>query len=303
MNAKELKRAIKEEKLNSDFLVLLYQDNTYVADGYIDEICSTKGLEKRVVKSVYDSKNATNALLSNISENLYVVYTDTFSERSEDYSIFENVIVVCKKVEATVKEYISDMMVTLPKLSEWNIKDYISLVYCKGLKQQEVDWLYNVTQGNIYKMKSEVDKLKLFSPDQYTNILLQLKELPGTHLYFETTFAFVDAIVANNIIKLNEILAHRDCCDLTAMFVMTLLFNKYKKILLARTVGMTAEQAGMSPKEFGFYGRNYGSIPMQEIEYRLDVLSSIDRKLKNGELEFSNDNYFLDYIITKLFIV
>ena len=173
MNAKELKRAIKEEKLNNDFLVLLYQDNTYVADGYIDEICSTKGLEKRVVKSVYDSKNATNALLSNISENLYVVYTDTFSERSEDYSIFENVIVVCKKVEATVKEYISDMMVTLPKLSEWNIKDYISLVYCKGLKQQEVDWLYNVTQGNIYKMKSEVDKLKLFSPDQYTNILLQ----------------------------------------------------------------------------------------------------------------------------------
>ena len=95
----ELKEYITNKVLvPSDFMIFVSKDCPFLAAQYVKALgdLSIGGINK--INSIYEPQQSSIMLLTNTEGALNVLYTDTFDERAEDYSQFENTIVVCEQV-------------------------------------------------------------------------------------------------------------------------------------------------------------------------------------------------------------
>ena len=294
-------------------MVLQYADTSFIANQYVEAIANNKDLEISYIDSLAEAKE----LLTNQDDygNLYIIHIDTFDEIQDDYSIFENVIVICNKVSAKVSKHVASYVIKLDKVENWQIFDFIQ-AECPALSDDNINYLIYSTQGNVYRINNVLEQIKLFDPQEHNKILQELFTAQGTDLYYNTAFTLVDALAniseKTNVVK--DILKHRNCCDITPMFVLTLLNTQFRnKAIICcnnkinNTVFKGKDGKTMSPEYFRriknswtYNPKNPASVSKFEaLKKNLSFISSIDSKIKLGLLELSED-YLLDYIITHI---
>ena len=317
MTHKELKQSILDDILSDDFMILQYSDYNFIANQYADAIANNKDLEIQYVDSLDDVIDYQNSY-AEYCPFLFIIHADSFDELKDDYSIYTNTIVICNKITAKVAKAAASYIIKLDKLDPKNpiyVKEYINEI-CPGINPDMISKLCYVTQSNIHQISNILDQLKLLPVEKQNQALVDLMNIPGTELYFETAFTLVDALtdMNNQLPVIKDILLHRNCCDITAMFILTLLNTKLRNKAIICCGGKVSNKSfrgkdgkTMSPEYFrriqnSFYYNPKSPASVKQFEklrHNLEFLSSIDQKIKLGQLELS-DSYLLDYIITHI---
>lgn len=313
MTHEELKKNIVNNSLLDDLIVFVCTADPkgkvshskkinygahYLADQYIQLICQNKGYDIKPIETLTETEPTSIDLIMGGSNNLYVLRTDTFSELHKDYSKFENTIIVCDKVDKKVADKLGVFIVYISEPEQWATEAFMNF-YCPGVAGDLLSWLFVATEGNVYRMTSELDKAKLFAEAERTGVLMALRDEPNSDLYINNVFNFVDALFLGDYATVREIREHIDCLDADPVGLTTLLLNKFKNIFLAVTTNLSADDLNMSPKQLGFYRRQYRYIDEERFREKIKFLAGIDLRLKQTRLDMPK-TMFIDYIIAHI---
>lgn len=306
MEIQDLRQSIEDGILGDELLVFVCPTDMWLADKYIDLIAESKGLAINKINSLEETTDMSPlALIMNFDEKLNVLKTETFDEYSTEYYAMKNIIVVCNQVDKKIESLVAPYVIKMPKLVDWQVKDYMTLI-CPELNEKALEWLYNATKGNIYRIDNELAKLNMFDSAEKLTVLEQLANDPYTDLVVPIgdIFKIVEAVLGKKTNELAEVLAHVDQYQLEPIGLTTLLLNKFKLMALIRLKdNVTDKDLGPLAKQAKW--SKYPSISSMRYTKSIKFLSSVDFRLKNGDLDFPGDTKeksqaLLCYIINHL---
>lgn len=298
MTLSELKQQILANKITDDLIIFVCAENYFIADQYTNAISNKTGLEKQSAFSVAQRINPILSLVIDYTGYLYVIKTETFDEVIPDPAEIKNTIIICNKVDKKVIDNLTDYIVEVPKLVDWQVKDFMKTL-CPGLDSASIDWAYTNMGGDIYKIKNELDKIRLFPPQEQLNVLASLRFVDGSDLYIQTLYKLAEAIVKNNKRDILEFFYHRQSCNIDPMGLLAMLLANYKRILLiTQRTNTTAKDLGISDEQYRAISYYYKGYSVDKLEKIIHALSAIDIDLKSGRLDIPKNALF-DYIISK----
>lgn len=292
-----LKHKIENNDLNIHCIIYVCDKiNEFIPHQYALEFCKNNNFEIIHAESIVDLPH--NNLFGNVSNYLTIYKIDTLNENLmvDQEEIAKNYVwVICNKINAKYKKIYDDNIVEVPKLQEWQIKDFITS-RCKNLTDDEVNELYFCYKNDLFRLDSELDKLELIGSDNYKKIKNQLFVDVSNFNIFDVT----NAIIKRDKITLSNIYKEINNIDIDPYGFITVLIKNFRQIIdvqLAKNA--TAESVGVSSKQFWAI-KNYscGYYNKDELVNIFKFLNSLDYKIKSGEIDTS---LLIDYIICKIF--
>ena len=298
MTLQELKTQLLEGTAPTDFMILLCKDNDFIANQYVERMCQLKHVKENRISSIYEPLASALSLVINFEENVNVLRVDKFDEKSDDYSQFENTVVICYELDKAIASAVKGYVVTIPALQDWQVKSYMKTI-CKGLSKDTIDWLYAASSGDIYRIINELDKLALFGPEEQIQIIEDLKNDPKSGLYPHDDFIISNALETNKKDKLADVLLHINCIKYDPIAVANAMLKKLKNLALIKLDNsIKPAELGISDKAY-YYIKKNANYPLDKLFNDVEFLSGLDLRLKSSELELTPDK-LLDYIVCKL---
>jgi len=295
----ELKNFITEKIVPTDFMIFVSKDNPYLATQYVKALgeLSVGGINK--ITSIYEPQQSSLMLLTSSAETLNVLTVDTFDERAEDYSQFENTIVVCEQVDKSIIKNLDKYIIKFPKLEAWQICDYAKAT-CPNLDSEDIEWLVKATGGSIERVNNELAKVALFSKDDQKEVFNAIRFDPQTDLYNADLFAIVNAIVDGDLLMLLDFIKYNGHeIHEPVVLVNRALASLKNIILVSQNPNLTAEYCGVSTKQYDFIKSKYRSLNIEAAKQKIKFLTNFDLMLKTSKLEL-NKRDMLSYIINNL---
>ncbi len=291
MTCKELKDNILNGKLAFDCMFFVYQDTPFVPLQYAEAIAKTRGLSIAYVDSL--SGMPEPDAFDTDDGNLYVLVTEEIKKIEKPR---KNAIIICKKTN-------DERAIEFPKTEAWQVIDYMK-ARCPGLNDDEISWLYDICKKDIYRIDNELRKIEAFPASQQDAVFDKLT-LEGNYadLNQTTVFDFTNAILRNDLVSLARLLKEIGSLDIDAIGLSTILKNGVKNVIdIQFNKDATAESVGMKENQFRavkYY--NVGKFRNDRLIGMYEFLTSIDCRLKSGELQLDNAG-LIDYMICNVMI-
>jgi hypothetical protein len=299
MTLMELKDFITRGLVPTEFLIIVNKDNPFLAKQYIDVIDRLAEGGIRKIKSIYEPQQSSLALLTETEGLVNVVNVETFDERSEDYSQFENTIVVCEQVDKSIIKNVEQFIIKMPKLEEWQIFDFAKNK-CKNIDDEELLWLIKASNNDIERVLNELDKVALFEKDDQKIIFSSIRLDPQTDLVSFDLFTIVNALVEGNKPVLYDFLKHNGYESIEPVVIANRALTSLKNIVLAsQSTGLDAADCGMSPKQFSTLKTRYRSLNIDLVRQKIKFLANFDLALKTSQLDLSKRD-MLSYLVNNL---
>lgn len=306
MTLEELRNSVEEDTLNTDLIIFRCKQDFWLADQWVNAIASSKLLKIINCESIYEAVNSPLAFLEVVHDKLYVLRTDIFEERSDDYDQFENTIVICHKVDKKLESELADFIIDVDSIEEWAIKTYMHQ-QSPMLTEDYINWLYEATRGNIYRIENELAKVNLFQEkEEQEQFFEALKTDRSSGLYAFDNLTMSDAILKKDLQAISNQLYYKDSLVVDPIAVVNICLNRLKLYLLAK-YHRGADGKGLSYLDLGlkksgqlYYIKREAAIyDEKELQRKINFLSSIDLRLKSNRLSLK-PNQLLNYIIVKM---
>lgn len=301
MKINELKDNILNNKVHDvGFLIFQYQDSDFTPLSYVSEIVKSKDAAIVLVDSLSNINNTYNDFCC--EENIiYILKTEVFKDVC-NYKLLKNTIVICKTISKEILATASDYIVAFPKLESWQVIDYEKQL-CQGLSNDILEWLYNVTNKDIYRINNELNKISIFNVNDQPAIFNELNKANNYNdLSTETIFSYLNAICKKDRVGVYRVLLDGRAVDLEATGLVTMLIRDFKNIIKIQFDGnATAEKLNISSKVFA--ALKYNCINKYSNKNLLEIfkfITDFDYNLKSGNLQFQDNRYMLDYITNKI---
>jgi hypothetical protein len=296
----ELKKFIIDKIAPSDFMIFITKDNQFLASQYVKALgdLSISGINK--ISSIYEPQQSSLMMLTATEGMLNVLYTDTFDERSEDYSQFENTIVVCEQVSKDIAKNVENYVIKFPKLEEWQICDYAKTL-CPNIEESDLMWLIQTSGNNIERIINELDKVALFDKNEQKEIFSAIQFDPQSDLYKVDLFTVVNALVEGDLMMLYDFMKYNgyDVHE-PVVLVNRALMSLKNIILVTKNPQLSAEALGVTEKQKYALTRKYQSLNENAVRQKLKFLTNFDLMLKTSQLEL-NKRDMMNYIINNMY--
>lgn len=305
---RELKNKIENNTLDDAILIFKYNkvDFEFLCEHYVNEIAKVKKLEKIYISSLDELVGNTNSsddffTAENIkTPYLYIYKTDTLLSLGEYYDV-KNLIIICGKVSKDIKiDYID-----FPAVQNWQIEDFVKM-RAPGLNDDMVKWLCNICKYDFYRLDNELKKIEIFDKKLQPIIFNQMSD-EGVFSDLNTLniMSLTNAIMQKDLFTINTILSDLKNIDIEATGLCTLLLRQFKCNIEVEGNRVWNPDLLCTEKQFNYLKRNhtkYSTIQMYNI---YEFLTSLDMRLKSGELQFKvdnrpNNNSFADYIVVNV---
>ena len=150
----ELKNFINSKIVPSDFMIFVSKDCPFLANQYAKALgeLAVGGIKK--ISSLYEPQQSSLLLLTAPVETLNILTVETFDERAEDYSQFENTIVICEQVDKNIAKNVENYIIKFPKLEEWQVYDYAKML-CPTVDDEDLLWLVKTSDNSIERVINE----------------------------------------------------------------------------------------------------------------------------------------------------
>ena len=284
MDIKELKQSIELKTIENKFMIWILENeySKIVADQYINKLCDIWNLNAKVIESLDEIPDESFI----VDDNLYIINTDKWEdERSHD-----NCIVICNKCKSGIK---------IPKLSDWQIIDYV-IPKLRGLDKEDLEWLLTYYNGNYFRFINDVNKISIFNESVQKLMFNQMVE-DGQFdsLTNLTIWDLSNAILKKDIKIIKEVLKVIDYIDISPLGLSTVLLNNFRNIINIQTNKLcTASDLGISDKQFFVIKKyNVGYYTEEQLVNILDMLTNVEFLYKYEELSLSN---LIEYMICKI---
>ena len=299
MTLMDLKNSITNKIVPSDFMIFVSKDNSFLANQYAKALgeLAIGGVNK--INSIYEPQQSSLMLLTSSTEALNILTVDVFDERSEDYSQFENTIVICEQVDKSIAKNVENYVIKFPKLEEWQLCDYAKTL-CPSIDDEDITWLVKASGNDIERVNSELDKIALFSKNDQKEVFSAIRFDPQSDLYNADLFAIVNALVLGDLGVLFEFIKHNGYNIHEPVMLANRAFSSLKNIILV-TQNYTLNYADldMSEKQYRFIKNNNRNLNLAAAKKKLKFLANFDLLLKTSQLELDKRD-MLNYLIANL---
>ena len=299
MTLMDLKNSITNKIVPSDFMIFVSKDNSFLANQYAKALgeLAIGGVNK--INSIYEPQQSSLMLLTSSTETLNILTIDVFDERSEDYSQFENTIVICEQVDKSIAKNVENYVIKFPKLEEWQLCDYAKTL-CPSIEDEDITWLVKASGNDIERVNSELEKVALFSKNDQKEIFSAIRFDPQSDLYNADLFAIVNALVLGDLGVLFEFIKHNGYNIHEPVMLANRAFSSLKNIILV-TQNYTLNYADldMSEKQYRFIKNNNRNLNLAAAKKKLKFLANFDLLLKTSQLELDKRD-MLNYLIANL---
>ena len=298
MTLKNLKSAIANGMVGDELLVFVCQGDAFIANEYVDAICERKALSKRYAQTLAETTRSALSLVMDYSSEMTVIKTETFTEASDDYYEYKNCAVICKKIDKAIAEDVKPFVINVPKIQDWQAKDYAT-TKCRGLAEADAAWLWDASEGDIYKIDGVLDMLLLLDEKDRS---ASMRRLCSDMFAKKQVFDLVDALVKQDKETVGEFIRRADdYTNLDPVGLTTLALAKFRNIaLLCYRSGVKEADLGMSSGAIWHIKNDNRCVPLPYINRAIEFLSNIDSRLKANPcaLDFvdSRKNAFFEYI-------
>ena len=305
---RELKNKIENNTLDDAILIFKYNkvDFEFLCEHYVNEIAKVKKLEKIYISSLDELVGNTNSdgdffVTENIkTPYLYIYKTDTLLSLGEYYDV-KNLIIICGKVSKDIKiDYID-----FPAVQNWQIEDFVKM-RAPGLNDDMVKWLCNICKYDFYRLDNELKKIEIFDKKLQPIIFNQMSD-EGVFSDLNTLniMSLTNAIMQKDLFTINTILSDLKNIDIEATGLCTLLLRQFKCNIEAEGNRAWNPDLLCTEKQFNYLKRNHAKYSTIQMYNIYEFLTSLDMRLKSGELQFKadnrpNNNSFADYIVANV---
>ena len=307
-NIRELKNKIENNTLDDAILIFKYNkvDFEFLCEHYVNEIAKVKKLEKIYISSLDELVGNTNSdgdffATENIkTPYLYIYKTDTLLSLGEYYDV-KNLIIICGKVSKDIKiDYID-----FPAVQNWQIEDFVKM-RAPGLNDDMVKWLCNICKYDFYRLDNELKKIEIFDKKLQPIIFNQMSD-EGVFSDLNTLniMSLTNAIMQKDLFTINTILSDLKNIDIEATGLCTLLLRQFKCNIEVEGNRVWNPDLLCTEKQFNYLKRNHAKYSTIQMYNIYEFLTSLDMRLKSGELQFKadnrpNNNSFADYIVVNV---
>lgn len=299
MDIKTLKENI-ESKLSDIRFIFVNSEDSFLSNQYINAIAQKNELKiitVEEIKSLVPNDNDIFGVGDVIDEScLYVYRVDKFEEKDPDIMKIKHLVIVCDKIDSESKEIFKELVVEMPKLEPWQIKDYAYSI-ADGVNTKKLDWLLTVSNNNIHRVHNELSKLTPFIPKERDYVFdMMVEDDAFVDLSNFVIFDLSNAIIKKDIKTIAKILEDIKKIDVEPLGLQVILTNQFRNIISVQmSPNASAEKLGMNPKQFYAISKySCGYYTREQLVKIFDVVSKCDYLLKNGDVP--NDK-LVDYMI------
>ena len=303
MNIEELKRNIELGAVSDSPLIFKDDESMFLSKQYIKAISDVKHLKIEYIESLSEALSDEFDFFGCCDpvqpSALKVLMAPVYLWGEMDITRTTNVIVVITKFKDKEEEKrLAEHIVNMPKLEDWQIKDYVYSV-CTGVDQKDLDYLLDVCGNNICRIQHEIDKLSIFSETERKYLFHSyINDGALDDLSSFNIFNFTNAITSKNIQQLKNIYKELDRIDVNEFGLLTILLKNFRNILLVQlSSNPTPENTGLDSKQLYAIKKIPRVYSPEQLVSIFKFLCDIDRQVKEGELPA---DIVIDYIIAKV---
>lgn len=304
MTLEQLKDAVQNNSYDGCLIILTYSDSKFIPVQYLNKIIQDKQWSLDYRYEIDNSIISVSDLfgMSSVSQCLRVFDVDIFDYSDSRLIEEKNLIIICKKVAEEVKRLFQNYIINIPKLEDWQIKDYVYSLL-DGIKESDLDTFINLCGNNIYRIESEVAKIILFKSELRQKLFNEF-QIDGvfSDLTDATVFDLADAILKKDVHELLYIYKQIDCMDVSPIGLVSILYQSVKNIIkIQLTKNSTPESVGIAKNKFFAIKYNYvGKYSRQQLINLFLTLTDIDKRIKTSQLDVED---IIDYLIVYVFSV
>lgn len=299
MKIETLKASIEANNISDSLIVFHYEDVPFVAVQYVKEISRIRNLKVSYIEDITALEKSSEDIFgtSQTSSDITVYKCDTFESISENLARQKDLIIVARKISAAAKKLFQPYIVEIPKLKEWQIKDYV-YSSVPGIDSKELDWFIQTCHFDIYRIENELDKLKLFSENERKFLFSDMKYQGAfSDLSVYNVFNITNAVTSKDINNLINALKEIKSFDAEPLGIVTLLYQGFRKLIqvwLAKNP--TPDNTGLKSNVIYALNKAPRVYSKEQLLNCFLMLTEIDKQLKSGKIEI---NWIIDYVICK----
>lgn len=301
MDIVQLKQEIENNSLSQSFIIFKYKDNTFLSHQYINRIQTHLQVPIVYIDDLNSlSINHTNLFENRQSTSQILVYScDELDFDNKKLCEQKNLFIITKKINSKCSKLFSDYIVECPKLEQWQIKDYV-YSNLEGVEASQLDWLLEICNYDIYKLDSEISKLKSFQPNERKYLFKDMiYEGAFNDLSNQNVFNITNSVLNKNVPQLIQALKEIKSFDAEPLGVVTLLYQGLKKLIQVwLSKNPTPQNTGLKSNVIYAINKSPRVYTKNQLLKCFLYITDVDKKLKTGEIE---TNILIDYIICKLF--
>lgn len=299
MTLQELKQSLETNTFKPTTMILVSEDK-FIPLQYVEEIKKQYNiLYIESLQELVPDENDIFGDFTEISSDIIIFNTELVDFSDEILFNKDNVIVITNKIDKSSKKFYGDMVIEVPKLVDWQIKDMV-YSFGKGVDSKYLDWLIHNCNGNVNRLYQEMAKLFIFSESERTHLFEEMIEDGAfDDLSANTIFNFTNAILKKDYSRLKLIYEEIDNIDINDFGLLTILYNNFLNVInIQMGVNPTPESLGMSWGQFNAIKHNCGYYSAVQLINILKLISDMDRRIKSGEFP---TNIMRDYMILSIF--
>ena len=302
MDLQQVKNTVLSKQLSKSLIIFICKSSNFVPLQYIDWY-RKNGIEVEYVEDILRLQSSSNSLFDSWVSNpdkLYVYLCETFDLPSEKVSYFlttdKSIFVICKEVSDLVKTSFAESIVNVPKLEKWQIED-LAYSMADGADPQDIDYILKVCGSDINRLYTELQKIALFAGEERKSLVKDfIYDGIFNDLSSYTIFDITSAIIKRDHQSLRKVYLEIENIDCDPLGLVGILIKNFRDIISVQcTNNPSPETCGMDSKKFWAVKYSCGFYTREQLMKIYSMLTSVDRRLKTGEL---TTDIIIDYIIT-----
>lgn len=301
MKLEDFKNQLEKNELSSNIFIFKCKDknnSNFLFHQYLNRYISNNNFE---IENIEDISALYNTNLFDIALDKNILYICELDKLDE--IIINNINgylwVKCNKVSKKLSSDYENIFIELPKLEEWQIKDYIDF-NLPALNEQAKEKLFLNYRSNLFRLELELEKIKSF--DNIDTIYTDLED----QLFVDSTeyniFDLTNCLLRRDFNGLNKIKYNLNIIDIDAFGLIKILLNNFRYVIdIQLAKNSTPEYVGISNKQFWAI-KNYscGFYTKEELVYIYKFLLLLDSKIKDG---YISTDEVINYIICKIMLL
>lgn len=301
MKLEDYKEQLEKNNLHSNIFIFkcTNKDSDFLFHQYLNKyILNNNNMNIENIEDISILYNSNLFSINSDKDILYIYETDKL-DTFDIININKNIWIKCSKISKKLSSEYENILVELPKLEEWQIKDYIDF-NVPSVDEKLKEKLFLNYKTNLFRLELELEKIKSF--DNLKNIQEKLED----QLFVDSTeyniFDLTNCLLRRDSTGLNNIKYNLNIIDIDAFGLIKILLNNFRYVIdiqLARN--STPEYVGISNKQFWAI-KNYscGFYTKEELVYIYKFLLLLDSKIKDG---YISTEEVIDYIVCKIMLL
>ena len=301
IDIQELKQELESGVLKSSLFIFINSENSFLSNQYIEEISNVKNLDIEYIDNLDFLNNSSIDIFGfdEVKEDVLRVYKcDNFYCKSPKLKDEKNLVVVCNKYDSKNSPEFNDYIVSIPKLEDWMIKDYVYSLL-EGIDTKKLDWLIRICGNNIERIDQELQKLTLFEPIQRKILFNEfIDDGMFGDLSEYTIFNITNALQSRDKDRLKLILPEIRNIDVEAVGLVKLLWQNFRKLISVWVnPNPTPENTGLKSNQIYAINKLPRVFTKKQLIDIFEEVSTIDYRLKSGQIPAE---MITDYLIIKV---